>query len=361
MILIISGSSTISGAEYVLADYLKYSNKNKFIILTSDNNKVINFYEDLNINRVISSKYLTPSGAVTNKKMFGKVKKLLRYILSRQVIYNTINKFNIKKIMGNNTTDIIYSAWVKRIPEATYYQYVHDIVNEESFISKVILKFDKYVDKYFAVSMAVKNSLCNIGINENKIILIYNGLQDLKFIERRMNDKLVFGFLGALSDRKSPLTFVDFIKKSGYKGLMAYHISEGNMENKVKDKIKKENVDIELIGKVERENMREFYDKIDFLFVPSKEDPLPTVVLEAFNYSTPVIGRRIDGIPEMITEQFNGYLFKDNEDFNNVISKIKNLNQETYSKICINANFTIKDKFSLNKKILKLNEFLFST
>lgn len=361
MILIISGNSIISGAEYVLGDYLKCSNKDEFIILTSDDSKVVSFYKDLNINKVISSRSLTPSGAVANKKMFGKVTKLSRYILSKNIINNTINKFNIKKIMGNNSTDIIYSAWVKRNSGVTYYQYIHDIIMKDSFLGKVILKFDKYVDKYFVVSVAVENSLCNMGIDKNKIILIYNGLQTLEFNERQMNNNLVVGFLGALSDRKSPLTFVNFIRKSGYKGVMAYHISEGNMEDKVKNKIQEENLDIELMGKLERDNIKKFYDKIDFLFVPSKEDPLPTVVLEAFNYSIPVIGRSIDGIKEMITEEYNGYLFKDDEDFNNIISKIKNLNQEQYIKICANSNLTIKNKFSLSRKIGKLNRFLFST
>lgn len=358
MILIISGNNIISGAEYVLADYLKYSDKDEFVVLTSETKKVVDFYRDLSIPEIISSKYMTPSGASTNSKIIGKLRKLSRYLLSKQLINKTIDKFNIKKVMANNTTDIIYSAWVKRISGVTYYQYIHDVIDKDSFISKVILKFDKYVDKYFAVSMAVKNSLCSIGISENKIILIYNGLQDFKFVKKNMNDKLTFGFLGAFNDRKSPLTFVDFIKKSGYKGIMAYHISENNMENKVKDKIKENNLDIELIGKVERNNIKQFYDKIDFLFVPSIHDPLPTVVLEAFNYSTPVIGRSIDGIPEMITEDFNGYLFKDHDDFDRIISKINNLDEKIYTKMCLDANLTIKDRFSLDKKVSKLNEFL---
>jgi glycosyltransferase involved in cell wall biosynthesis len=359
MVLIISGNSVISGAEYVLADYLKCSNKNEFMVLTSETQKVVDFYKDLDVNTIISSKYMTPSGASTNSKIIGKLKKLLRYMLSKQLIKKTIDKFNIKTIVANNTTDVIYSAWVKKVSGVRYYQYIHDIIHKESFIARIILKFDKYVDKYFAVSRAVKGSLCDIGIDENKIILIYNGLQDLKFVRKNMNDKLIFGFLGAFSSRKAPLTFVDFIKKSGYKGVMAYHISEDNMINKVRDKIKEDNLDIELIGKVERNNIKQFYDNIDFLFVPSIHDPLPTVVLEAFNYSTPVVGRSIDGIPEMITEDFNGYLFKDNEDFNKIISKINNLDEKTYDKMCISANSTIKDKFSLGKKVCKLNKLLF--
>lgn len=357
MILIISGNNIISGAEYVLSDYLKAADKNKFVVLTSEIKEVINFYENLKVNKVMSSIYVTPSGA-SNNKIIGKVKKIYRYMLSKVLIEKSIKKYQIEKVLANNTTDIIYSAWVKKVPGMTYYQYIHDIIHKESFIGKVIKKFDENVDKYFAVSKAVKDSLCSIGIDENKIVIIYNGLSELDYQIKNKKDKMVFGFLGALNERKSPLTFADFIEKSGYKGIMAYHMCEGDMENKVKERIKKKNLDIKLIGKVERENIKKFYDSLDFLFVPSKHDPLPTVVLEAFNYSIPVVGRSIDGLPEMIIEDSNGYLFKDEQDFYRVISKIKNISNEKYRIMCRNANDTIKDNFSLHKKICQLNKFL---
>ena len=53
-----------------------------------------------------------------------------------------------------------------------------------------------------------------------------------------------------------------------------------------------------------RDNMPNFYQKLDILVVPSISDPLPTTVLEAMSCGKIVIGSNIDGIPEMLEPSF---------------------------------------------------------
>ncbi|GAB2524657.1 glycosyltransferase family 4 protein [Spirosoma aerophilum] len=50
------------------------------------------------------------------------------------------------------------------------------------------------------------------------------------------------------------------------------------------------------------------YNAADAMVVPSLEDNLPNTVIEALACSTPVVGFRTGGIPEMIDHQQNGYL-----------------------------------------------------
>ncbi len=55
----------------------------------------------------------------------------------------------------------------------------------------------------------------------------------------------------------------------------------------------------------------EFYRKVDVLVVPSLwNEPLGRVVFEAFAHGVPVLGARRGGIPEMIVEGTNGWLFE---------------------------------------------------
>jgi glycosyltransferase involved in cell wall biosynthesis len=58
-----------------------------------------------------------------------------------------------------------------------------------------------------------------------------------------------------------------------------------------------------------RARMKELYRELDVLFVPSRQDPLPTVIVEAGLSGVPVVGARAGGIPEMIDEGRNGFLF----------------------------------------------------
>jgi len=54
----------------------------------------------------------------------------------------------------------------------------------------------------------------------------------------------------------------------------------------------------------------DFLPEIDVLVVPSVwDEPLPTVVVEAFTHGVPVIGSRRGGIPELIEDGRTGLLF----------------------------------------------------
>jgi len=44
--------------------------------------------------------------------------------------------------------------------------------------------------------------------------------------------------------------------------------------------------------------------------IPSRIDNLPTVVIEALSTATPVIASQAGGIPEMVTDGYNGMLFE---------------------------------------------------
>lgn len=59
----------------------------------------------------------------------------------------------------------------------------------------------------------------------------------------------------------------------------------------------------------------DFFSKIDILVVPSIwNDTFPGVVFEAFGFGIPVIGSRRGGIPEMIDDGVNGFLFEPHQE-----------------------------------------------
>lgn len=78
---------------------------------------------------------------------------------------------------------------------------------------------------------------------------------------------------------------------------------------------------IRFLGRVKPED---YYPEIDMLIVPSLwEEPLGMVVPEAFTYAVPVLASRRGGLPEMIIEEKNGYLFdvEDVTELEGLISK----------------------------------------
>ena len=361
-ILIISGTPIISGAEYVLGDFLENTEYKKQIqILHSDIKKVNEFYDNFDVDRIYKSKYLKPVGAANNR--FNIIRKLYNLLASCFIFYKIFKDKDIKIVLGNNTGDVIYSFY-SNLFRKKHINYIHDMIEKDSFIAKSILFFDKYIDKYIAVSNAVKKSLIEIGINKNKIDVIYNGLKyNENYNVKTIENKIVFGFVGNIEDRKNPLEFIEFIAKAKkilpfeVEGKMVFgNILDNSLFNKIQNIINKNNLNIKLLGKLDRNYMKSFYSNIHYLVVSSKKDSLPTVILEAFNNGVPVIAHNIDGIPEMVKDGYNGFLYDFPYDFEKIL---KNLLNQDYNQLQKNANLTIKEKFNNLDKINKLEKEIF--
>jgi len=211
-VLIISGTPIVSGAEYVLGDYLK-DNKNiqNMQILYSDVENVENYYANFNFNKRYKSKYLNPVGVVGNNKL-NLLKKLSNLFLLLSIFLKIFRDKSIKKVLGNNTGDTIYSIY-SYIFGKKHINYIHDMIEPNSMLAKSILFFDRFICKYIAVSKAVKEALVNIGISEDKIKVIYNGLVYKSNVEyKELKDSITFGFVGNIDDKKNPLEFLNFIE-----------------------------------------------------------------------------------------------------------------------------------------------------
>jgi glycosyltransferase involved in cell wall biosynthesis len=62
---------------------------------------------------------------------------------------------------------------------------------------------------------------------------------------------------------------------------------------------------------LEGKELLKMYVHSNLTVVPSIwYDNSPMVIYESFSYGTPVIGSKIGGIPELIEDGFNGYLFE---------------------------------------------------
>lgn len=363
-ILIISGTPIISGAEFVLSDYLnKTKNIDKIILLHSNYEHVNNFYNKFANKKTYSSKFLNPTGA--SGGVFNKLRKIHNLFCSAYLIYRILLNKKINIVLGNNTGDIMFSFF-SAIMNRKHINYIHDTIDESPIHQKMVKFFDKFVYKYITVSDSVSNSLINIGISKNKIVRVYNGLEYNTLNNHKQNKNLVFGFVGNITDRKNPLEYIYILNllknhlnnKNSIRGRIVFgDILDYSLYDEILINIKKLKLDIEVIGSIEREYMNKFYSSLDFLIVCSKQDPLPTVILEAFNNFTPVIGKHIGGIPEMILDDYNGYLYSSVHDLKHKIDSILSRKNE----LSENANQTILNKFNIEKKVLKLDNLLFSS
>ncbi|RCK54066.1 hypothetical protein TH25_01610 [Thalassospira profundimaris] len=135
-------------------------------------------------------------------------------------------------------------------------------------------------------------------------------IQNKRKIEKRIvytsKNASTFGFIGTINEAKGvELLINEFSKISdeSIKLLVAGSGDEGYIEN-----IKRNSPNnIIFIGHTAPD---EFFERIDCCIVPSIwPDTLPGVVFESFIYGRPVIGSNRGGIPEMIDNGINGFIF----------------------------------------------------
>ena len=134
---------------------------------------------------------------------------------------------------------------------------------------------------------------------------------------------------------------------------------EGPAVNEVKKEIVKQNLseNVKLMGFLSEQKIIDLYQSVDVFATASTFETQGLAALEALSCSTPVVAANAMALPEMIKEDYNGYLFEqtDTEECARKIIKaleIKGLNKNRMKK---NARETAI-KYSLSNVANKWQE-----
>jgi glycosyltransferase involved in cell wall biosynthesis len=67
--------------------------------------------------------------------------------------------------------------------------------------------------------------------------------------------------------------------------------------------------EVRLLGQVPRESLCQFYDRADLVVLTSRSEGIPLVLMEAMARGRPVLAPAITGIPELVVDGVNGFLY----------------------------------------------------
>lgn len=180
--------------------------------------------------------------------------------------------------------------------------------------------------KYFQIPLKKKtdNTLLYIGIIDNNKNLLF-----LLNILRKMNDLQIFYRLEVLG---------------GY--------SNSIIQSQIEHFIEKHNLfsNIRFHGWVSQEKVMGLISKSDILVVSSKHESLPMAIAESMASGKVVIASDVGGIPEMITNKTDGFLFNLSNE-SQIIEPLKKLhnNFNLMASIAENAKKSASDKFDCEK------------
>jgi glycosyltransferase involved in cell wall biosynthesis len=160
------------------------------------------------------------------------------------------------------------------------------------------------ISSFLCPSHFIAGMLKDSGIDEKRVIYHPNCVEPQEYAPS-YNGQYVLS-VGRLSHEKGLPTFLEAMLGTKIPVRIA---GTGPMESSLKDLAEKDGGSIVLEGHCTGDRLAELYRNAAFVVVPSEwYENAPMSVLESFAYGKPVIGTRIGGIPELITEGENGNL-----------------------------------------------------
>jgi teichuronic acid biosynthesis glycosyltransferase TuaC len=206
-------------------------------------------------------------------------------------------------------------------------------INLYPFQNRLNLKLTQEVlrksDQILSVSHALKKKALAIAEPMAEIKVVYNGCDLSMFFRKETsgflirktlgipeNSKCII-YVGHLKMRKGIFDLIEILKRLSKKNYPIYLIIIGDggdrksMEREIGQSSLKER--ILLMGSLTQEVISDFLSAADLFVLPTYQEGLPNVLLEAMACQLPIVTSRVGGIPEIVSDGINGLLVEPGE------------------------------------------------
>lgn len=167
----------------------------------------------------------------------------------------------------------------------------------------------KNVDIFIAPSHFMANKLVEYGLPKDKIQILHTFCDYEKYKPRDNSGEYILYF-GRLSEEKG----LDFLISavSRMPNMRLKIAGTGLIENTLIQKVKKLGLtNIEFLGNKDEQQLKRLIYGCKFVILPSLcYENFPMSVMEVFSCGKPVLASKIGGIPELVKNGFNGFLFE---------------------------------------------------
>ncbi|PCJ27284.1 MAG: sugar ABC transporter permease [SAR86 cluster bacterium] len=173
-----------------------------------------------------------------------------------------------------------------------------------------------------SVSKDLAAKLVKLGVPENKIHVIYNGVDKSIFYPRVLNEtkkilqlsdkRTIWLYIGNLKPEKGCIDLFSAFEAIAAKKstIDLYYVGTGGSADYIKNKAIELGLAkrVTLLGNLGHKDVATWINASDLVALPSYNEGVPNVLLEAMACGKPVVASRVGGIPEVIPEHA-GILF----------------------------------------------------
>lgn len=213
----------------------------------------------------------------------------------------------------------------------------------EGYYYRIKKIYKEKIDYIITPSNFYREKLIEDGINPNKIEAIHNPIS-IDNYNVNTSDEGYALYFGRLSKEKGILNLLEAFSELE-EGLL-YIAGEGPEKETIEKMIQQKHLEnrVKLLGFLNQTDMAEYIRKCKFVVVPSIwYENCPYSILETLAIGKPVIGANIGGIPELISDNENGFIY-------NTVLELKEKMVLLFQDKNLVKQFSEKSKeFALNK------------
>jgi len=201
----------------------------------------------------------------------------------------------------------------------------------EAYLHRDVLKSYDLIDKFIAPSNFIKDKFVEFGIDGDRIEVIENFTEMMPDSSARATDDYLL-FFGRLSKEKGVNVLLDAMHEIDDVKLKIAGDGPDKINYQLKIKNYKLGGRIEFVGEKSGDELNELVRRAKAIIVPSVwYENMPMNILEAVAMGKVVIASRVGGIPEIIEDKENGFLFRmgDADDLAMKIDELKNYDLAT--------------------------------
>lgn len=305
---------------------------------------------------------------------YKKRKEIFSWFFGTSYISLQTDKCIQKLVKGNDykfsfQTQCLFNGKIKDIPHFIYTDHTtqtnllypdinpRQYIRSDSFIRRSENGIYRDADMIFTCGSLITYSLLNqYNIAKEKVLTVFAGSNVVNgFVEN--NDKYYSKnilFVGVDWERKGgPIllkVFEKVLQKHQDASLTIVGCSPINIALS----------NCNVVGKIPADELAKFYNAASIFCLPTLREPFGIVFVEAMHYKLPIIANNIGSIPDMVINDFNGFLIDNNVDeYVNKIcllfddsSKAKKLGENGYQLAQSKFSWELVGK-SMKEQILK--------
>ncbi len=296
----------------------------------------INYHDSRIITFIKERLFKKESLKLTNRDYVYESLKIHNLNFVRGIRYYFNKIFNLEKnnlddmvaaLIGKNKkelaeADIIHAHWgypngylayqASKQYDIPYFITFHgsDLNNIQDKEAVFLLEAMENAEKCFFVSKQLLENAITLGYSGLNAEITYNGvdLEHFKIPDKSLQENKIVGYIGSLEPVKGADRLPELFEQIAVKSEEMPDfiiVGEGSLKQEIQKAFEMSELPVQMPGQIAFEKIPKILKGIDVLVVPSRNEGLGMVILEANAMGIPAVGTNIGGIPEAIGYQEN--------------------------------------------------------